>query len=125
MCIGNLFSRPKTPPPPPVPNAPTPPPEPQETQVAPVTLPETPTPGAADVGERQKKADVATTQTQKETSRKGTAGLATQKAEGTGIQSSGAATQGVITLGTVAEARAGRTSSSPRGSKKQQPSRKV
>ena len=116
MCIGNLFGRPKTPPPPPVPNAPTPPPAPQETQVAPTPLPETPTPGATDVNKGKKKAEVTTGKTSKTTTSKGTAGLAVEKAEGTGIQGTG--TQQGLNLGTIAEAKAAPTPGTKRRSKK-------
>ena len=102
MCIGNLFGGPKTPPPPPVPNAPTPPPPPQETQVAPTPLPETPTPGPTDTAKKGGKAEVTTTKSDKKTTSKGTAGLAVEKAEGTGLQGTG--TQQGLNLGTIAQA---------------------
>ena len=70
MCVGNLFSKPKTPPPPPAPMAPTPPPPPQEVIAAPTPMPETPTPGATDVTKGQKKAEVTTGKTSKKTTSK-------------------------------------------------------
>ena len=105
MCIGNLLSRPKTPPPPP-----------QETQVAPTPLPETPTPGATDVTKGKKKAEVTTTKSDKKTTSKGTAGLAVEKAEGTGLQGTG--TQQGLNLGTIAEAKAAPTPGTKKGTKK-------
>ena len=116
MCIGNLFSKPKTPPPPPVPNAPTPPPPPQETQVAPTPLPEAPTPAPTDTAKKGGKAEVTTKQTSKKTTSKGTAGLAVEKAEGTGLQGTG--TQQGLNLGTIAEAKAAPTPGTKKGTKK-------
>ena len=112
MCIGNLFGGPKTPPPPPVPNAPTPPPPPQETQVAPTPLPETPTPGPTDTAKKGGKAEVTTTKSDKKTTSKGTAGLAVEKAAGTGLQGTG--TQQGLNLGTIAEAKTGSPQKGPK-----------
>tara|TARA_R100001594_G_scaffold91001_1_gene125361 strand:+ start:180 stop:554 length:375 start_codon:yes stop_codon:yes gene_type:complete len=103
MCVGGLFSRPKTPDAPPIPVAPTPPPPPQEVQQAPAPEPEAPAVADVDLASEKDKTNVkaaGTSKVGKEKKVQGTSAYISQANEGTGLQTIAGTQQG-LNIGTT------------------------
>ena len=100
MCIGGLFSKPRTPEPPPVPAPPTTPPPPQQTQQAPAPEPEAPAVPDVDLASEKDKTTVKAAGTSKKGKEKkvqGTSAYVSQANEGTGLQTISGTQQGLNT----------------------------